>query len=136
MSSSEEIKPIALSIIYLCWLKASVTYLVENSEKKVNFKNFYSNLLEGLGLIWRHFWAWLCLTNTAKLLKRKCEVYFWMIKDDLVPDTTQVLSVSSLLHLKCLVNLWLPIIIYLFSCMLSLCRQEIRRKPAVDICTL
>ena len=39
----------------------------------------HKNFLKGLGLLWRHFWAWLSLTNTHKLFWRKIEAGFQVI---------------------------------------------------------
>ena len=58
-SNSEEIQPIALTIVELC-----LTELVENSVKQ---KKFYEVCWKGLRLVQRHLWAWLCVTNTSKL---------------------------------------------------------------------
>ena len=51
MSSSEEIKPVVLSIVELLhvWLKTSVSQRVEIQLNRKIFKNFQNNLLEGLG---------------------------------------------------------------------------------------
>ena len=35
--------------------------------------------MEGLGLISRHFWGWLFLNNTPKLLESKYQAGFWVI---------------------------------------------------------
>jgi len=70
-SSSEEIKPIALSIVELC--------LVEGISKLVNQLVENNNFLEGFRVDQKTFLAWLCLTNTARLLKRKCKGGYWVI---------------------------------------------------------
>jgi len=63
----QTVKPVALFIVGYAWLKASVR------KKITNILKFYRNLLESF---WKHFWAWLCLTNAVKLLWEKCEVGF------------------------------------------------------------
>jgi len=48
------------------------------SENSVKLK-FCSNLLKCFGSIWRLFWAWFYLTNTATLPCERSEAGFWVI---------------------------------------------------------
>jgi len=107
--SSEAIKPVALSIVELCLGEAgqsvsqSVSQLVEDSVK-YNKISFIAACLKGLGLILRHFWAWLCLTNAAKLLKRKCETGFWVIFLGSKSQTSMILNLQLLPYCMILFN--------------------------------
>ena len=46
--------------------------------------------MEGLGLISRHFWGWLFLNNTPKLLESKYQGSFWVIFSAQNPQTFMI----------------------------------------------
>ena len=85
MLISEEIKSLAPS--YAC-LKALVSKQVSKASKQASkvsksdrkmhcIRNFITIWWKSLGLIWRHFWAWLYLTNPLKLSESKYKDGFW-----------------------------------------------------------
>jgi len=45
----------------------------------MEFLKFHNYLMKGLGLIWRHFWAWLSLTNAPKVPENKYQAGFGVI---------------------------------------------------------
>ena len=85
MMIREEIKSLAPS--YAC-LKALVSKQVSKASKQASkvsksdrkmhcIRNFITIWWKSLGLIWRHFWAWLYLTNPLKLSESKYKDGFW-----------------------------------------------------------
>ena len=62
---------------YAC-LKALVSKVSQSVEKSTKYETFkIHNYL--MGLIWRHFWAWLCVTNARKLAESKYQAGFGVI---------------------------------------------------------
>ena len=82
---------VALSIVELCLAEG-----IKNSVKYNFFWNFIVTCWS-VGLIWRHFWAWLRLTNAAK---QKCEAGFWVILLGRKPQTTMIPNIQLLPYCK------------------------------------
>ena len=102
-SDNAKIKPIALVAIELPaliskWASKSVSQSVENLTKFLKSAELF------LGLIWRHFWDQLYLTNTDKQSKGKILAGFWVIMTLWKPQTFMIPIYSTTIlydtHLK------------------------------------
>ena len=80
---TEKIKFLPMS--YAC-LKALLVSQYKNLLNTIFFQKFITIRWKGLGLIWRHFWAWLCLTDTLKLSESKYQAGFGVIMGPKSPN--------------------------------------------------